>query len=68
MHFDGKNSGEWRVHVALFGHAQWRPAMAHVGLEILGLRNWFFMYCIIKKLHNKITIDYTLFLGFCKKP
>ncbi len=35
--------------------------------EILGLRNWFFKYCIIKKLHDKITTDYTLLLGLCKK-
>ena len=41
--------------------------MAHISLEILGLRNWFFKYCIIKKLHDKITTDYTLLLGLCKK-
>ena len=41
--------------------------MVHISLEILGLRNWFFKYCIVKKLHNKITTDYTLLLGLCKK-
>ena len=40
--------------------------MAHISSEILGLGNWFFMYCIIKKLH-KITIDYSFLLGLCKK-
>ena len=38
---------------------------AHISSEILGLRNWFFMYRIIKKLTDKITIDYTLLLGLC---
>ena len=41
--------------------------MAHISSEILGLRNWFFKYCIIKKLHDEITTDYTLLLGLCKK-
>ena len=30
--------------------SQWKPAMAHISSEILGLRNWFFIYYIIKKL------------------
>ena len=46
---------------------QWKPAMAHTSSEILGLRSRFFKYCIIKKLHDKITTDYTLLLGLCKK-
>ena len=46
---------------------QWNPAMAHISSEILGLRNWFFKYCITKKLHDKITTDYTLLMGLCKK-
>ena len=41
--------------------------MAHISSEILGLRNWFLKYCIIKKLHDKITTDDTLLLGLCKK-
>ena len=49
------------------GKQQWNPAMAHISSEILVLRNWFFKYCIIKKLHDKITTDYTLLLGLCKK-
>ena len=28
---------------------------------------FFLMYCIIKILHGKITTDYTLLLGLCKK-
>ena len=42
-----------------FHSIQWKPAMARISSGILGLMNWFFMYCIIKKLHDKITIDYT---------
>ena len=41
--------------------------MAHVSLENLNLRNWFFVYCIIRKLHDKITIDYTMLMRLCKK-
>ena len=41
--------------------------MAPISSEILGLRNWVFMYCVIKKLHDKITIDYTFLLGLCRK-
>ena len=41
--------------------------MAHISSEILGFRNWIFVYCIIKKLHDKITTDYTLLLGLCRK-
>ena len=41
--------------------------MAYISLEILALRNWFFKYSIIKKLHNKITTYYALLLGLCKK-
>ena len=41
--------------------------MAHISSEILGLRNWFFKYCKIKKVHEKITTHYTLLLGLCKK-
>ena len=46
---------------------KWKPAMAHISSEILGLRNWFLKYCIVKKLHDKITTDYTLLLGLCKR-
>ena len=41
--------------------------MAHVSLENLNLRNSFFVYCIIRKLHDKITTDYTMLMGLCKK-
>ena len=40
--------------------------MAHVSLENLNLRNWLFVYCIIRKLHDRITIDYTMLMGLCK--
>ena len=41
--------------------------MAHVSLENLNLRNLFFVYCIIRKLHYKIMTDYTMLMGLCKK-
>ena len=41
--------------------------MAHVSLENLNLRNLFFVYCIIRKLHGKITTDYTMLMRLCKK-
>ena len=36
---------------------QWKPAMAHVSSENFSLRNWFFVYCMIRKLDDKITTD-----------
>ena len=45
----------------------WKPAMAHVSLENLNLRNWLFVYCIIRKWHDKITTDYTMLMRLCKK-
>ena len=27
----------------------------------------FFVYCIIRKLHDKITTDYAMLMGLCKK-
>ena len=44
-------------HVEQVSCLQWKPAMAHVSLENLCLRSWFFVYCIIRKLHDKITTD-----------
>ena len=41
--------------------------MAHVSLENLNLRNRFLVYCIIRKLHDKITTHYTMLMGLCKK-
>ena len=41
--------------------------MAHISLEILGLRNWFFKVLYDKEIACKITTDYTLLLGLCKK-
>ena len=41
--------------------------MAHISSEILGLRNWFFKYRMLKKLHDKISTDYTLLLGITGK-
>ena len=41
--------------------------MAHVSLENLNLRNWLFVYCKIRKLHDKITTNYTMLMGLYKK-
>ena len=46
---------------------KWMPAMAHVSSENFNLRNSFFVYCIIRKLHDKITKDNTMLMGLCKK-
>ena len=41
--------------------------MANVSSENFSLRNWFFVYSIIRKLRDKITTDYALLMGLCKK-
>ena len=45
---------------------KWKPAMAHISLEILVLGTGFFKYCIIKKLPDKTTTEYTSLVGLCK--
>ena len=47
--------------------AEWKPAMADLSLENLNLRNSFFCVLYNKKLHDKITTDYTMLMGLCKK-
>ena len=34
--------------------------MAYISSEILGLRNWFFKYCIIKKLLGCMVVQKTM--------